>query len=154
MSWFIKSPFGRDEDPVEHMVKLLSEKAEKEGTPLTDSDRAILVKERSDVEPVPEELRHRAKELIARMFIEEPWDEFAGDPKSFGSSLQWAGDSGYPNIVSLTEEVACETRGEAFPPFQGWKLAKDRMQLIGCGVLAVLFMFAIVIGAGFLFGWK
>src|SRR5882762_7949454 len=100
MSWLTKSPFGRDEDPIQHMVELLSEKAEKDGTPLTDSDRAILVKEKSDVEPVPEDLRQRAKELIARMFVEEPWDEFESDPRSFGSSLQWAGDSSYPNIVS------------------------------------------------------
>jgi len=154
MSWLTKSPFRRDEDPLQHMVELLSEKAEKDGTPLTDSDRAILVKEKSDVEPVPEDLRQRAKELIARMFVEEPWDEFESDPRSFGSSLQWAGDSGCPNIVSLTEEVAGEMRGEAFPPLQGWKLGKDRMQLIGCGMLVVLLIFAILIGAGFLFGWK
>jgi len=28
------------------------------------------------------------------------------------------------------------------------------MQLIGCGMLVVLLIFAILIGAGFLFGWK
>jgi hypothetical protein len=154
MSWFTKSPFGREEDPVQHMVELLSAKAEKDGTPLTESDRAILVKEISDVEPVPEDLKQRAKALIARMFVEEPWDEFESDSKSFGSSLQWAGDLGYTNIVSLAEEVASEFIGEAFTPLQGWKLAKDRMQLIGCGVLTVLLMFAIGIGASFLFGWK
>ena len=28
-----------------------------------------------------------------------------GDPKTFGRSLEWAGDPHYPNIVALTEEV-------------------------------------------------
>jgi len=153
MSWFPKSPFAPDEDAAEHMVKLLSTEAEKSGTPLTDLDKEILAKG-SSPEQVPEDLRRKAKKLITSMYLAEPWDELERDPKSFGNSLQWAGDSSYPNIVALAEEVACEMRGEAFPPFQGWKLAKDRMQLIGCGVLVVLVMFAMVIGAGFLFGWK
>jgi hypothetical protein len=74
--------------------------------------------------------------------------------KSFGSSLQWAGDSGYPNIVSLAEEVAREMRGEAFPSLQGWNLVKDRIQLVGCGLLVVLLMLVTVTAAGFLLAGK
>jgi hypothetical protein len=81
MGWFTKSPFSRDGDPVKHMVELLSEKGEICGTPITDSDRAILAKESSEAEPLPEDLKCRAKQLIAQIFKDEPWDEFGGDPK-------------------------------------------------------------------------
>lgn len=153
MSWFAKSPFGPDEDAAEHMVELLSAEAEKSGTPLTDLDKEIL-SNGSSPEQVPGDLRQKAKKLITSLYLAEPWDEFERDPKSFGNSLQWAGDSRYPNIVALAEELAIEMRGTAFSPPQGWRLAKDRLQLIGCGLLVVLLMFAIVIGAGFMFGWK
>jgi hypothetical protein len=148
MSWFVKSPFKRNEDPVGHMVELLSNEASKAGTPLTDLDKEIL----ANNEPIPEDLEKRARELIARIFEAEPLEEFERDPKCFSSSLQWAGDLGYANIVGLAEQVAYETARSAQP--QGWKLVKDKAQLIGCGLLVVLFMFAVVIAAGFLFGWK
>jgi len=63
MSWLTKSPFGPwTKIPYNIWSNCSPRKAEKDGTPLTDSDRAILVKEKSDVEPVPEDLRQRAKE--------------------------------------------------------------------------------------------
>jgi hypothetical protein len=40
------------------------------------------------------------------------------------------------------------------PPLHGWKQVKDAAQLVGCALLVVLLMFAVVIGAGFLFHWK
>jgi hypothetical protein len=69
MSWFIKrSPFGRDEDPLDHMVELLSAEAIKDGVPLTERDREIL----ANAEPMPEILRQRAKDLIKQIFEANP----------------------------------------------------------------------------------
>jgi hypothetical protein len=79
MSWFIKrSPFGRDEDPLDHMVELLSVEAIKDRVPLTERDREIL----ANVEPVPEILRQRAKELITRIYESESLDEWERDPSA------------------------------------------------------------------------
>jgi hypothetical protein len=154
MSWFIKkSPFGRDEDPVRHMVELLSREADKAGSPLTDLEREALARENHRSEPLPEDLRQHAKGLIARIFEAEPWDEFENDPKCFSSSIEWAGDSRYPNVVALAEEVRCEI-AQLTPRLHGWKRVNDVVQLVGCALLVVLLMFAVVIGAGFLFHWK
>lgn len=154
MSWFVrKSPFGRDEDPVRHMVELLSQEADRAGSPLTDRDREALAREKSRSEPLPEDLRQRAKDLIVRIFESEPWDEFENDPKCFSNSIEWAGDSRYPNVVALAEEVRCDI-ARLTPPLHGWSRVKDAVQLVGCGLLVVLLMFAVVIGAGFLFHWK
>jgi hypothetical protein len=40
-----KSPFRRNEDPVVHMVELLSREAADAGTPLGDADKKILARE-------------------------------------------------------------------------------------------------------------
>jgi hypothetical protein len=49
MTWLIKrSPFRRDEDPVEHRVNLLAHEAIKAGSPLSDIDRKILREENAD----------------------------------------------------------------------------------------------------------
>ena len=150
MSWFVKrSPFGRDEDPLDHMVELLSAEAIKDGVPLTERDREIL----ASAEPMPEILRQRAKELITRIYESESLDEWERDPKCFSCSLQWAGDREYPNIVALAEGVACDIARPSAPLY-GWKRVKDKLQLLGCGLLLVLLMFAIVAVAGFLFHWK
>lgn len=153
MNWLSKSPFARGEDPVTHMVDLLSLQAQKAGTPLTPADQEMLARQSTRGDPLPEELRHKAKELIARIFEAEA-DAVERDPRSFSDSLQWAGDLGYPNIVALAEEVSCDISRTAFPPLRGWKRISDRMQLVGCAVLVVLLMFAVVISAGFLLGWK
>jgi len=153
MSWFIKNPFGPDENPVKHLVKLLANEAERAGAQLTDQDREILSKESSPQDPVPEDLKQKAKELITRIFDAEP-DEFERDPKSFSDSLQWAGAKSYPNIVAIAEEVLYGRAGTRYPQLQGWRLAKDRMLLIISGVLVVFLMFAIVIAGHFLFGWN
>jgi len=149
MSWFSKSPFGRDEDPVEHMLTLLNNEAAKSGVPLSHEDLEAL---RSEQSPIPEDLRERVKNLIAKIFHTES-DPFEEDPKSFSNSIQWA-DPHYPHIVALAEEVACEIGAEAYPPLRGWARVKDRAQLLGCGCLAVLLMFAAVVIAGWIFHWK
>jgi hypothetical protein len=137
------------------MVELLSEEAMKDGVPLTESDKKILASEsseRSCLEPMPEALRRRVKELIVRIFQAEPFDEFDRDPKCFSCSMQWVDDDGrYPNIVALAEEVVRERQPASL---SGWKLVKDKLLLWGCGLLVVLLMLAIVAGAGFLFDGK
>ena len=153
MNWFIKTPFGPNEDPVEHMVQLLAIEAEKIGIPLSDVEKELLLDETPDQETLPQELREKAKGLIAKI-LETESGEFDRDPKSFLDSLQWAGDSGYVPVVALAEEVACEIGGNAYPPLKGWQKIKDRGLLIGCGLLVVLAIFAIgAIGTVF-FGWK
>jgi len=154
MGWFSKSPFGHNEDPVNHMVKLLSDEAEKAGSPLTQSEKEYLAAGHSDHEPPTEGLEKKTKDLIVRIFEAEPWDEFERDPKSFGNSLQWAGDSRYSNIVALAEEVSCEMTGRSSPPLHGWQKISDRILLVGCGILVVLSMFAIGAVGTIFFGWK
>jgi len=154
MSWLIrKSPFGKNEDPVEHLVNLLANDASKEGSPLSDLDRKILAEENPDNEPIPGELRARAKQLIARFFEAEPWDDLERDPKSFVSSLEWASDSTCSNIVMLAEETACEISGP-LPRLRGWRLIKDRFQLVGCAVLFIVILGASVAAIQAVFGWK
>lgn len=153
MSWFIKSPFGRDEDPLDHMLKLLSEEAVRDGVPLTERDKEILAAESTHDEPMPDDLQQRAKGLIAKIYAAEPFDPREIDPKSFSSSLQWAGDRDHPNIVAIAEEVACDI-GRPSGQLHSWKLVRDKLQLVGCGLLVVLLMAVIVAGAGVLFGWK
>jgi len=154
MTWLIKrSPFRRDEDPVEHLVNLLANEAIKAGSPLSDIDRKILREENPDSDAIPEELRQRAKDLIARVFEAESWDDMERDPKDFGSSLEWASDSRCSNIVMLAEEVACEL-ARPLPRLHGWGLVKDRFQLIGCAVLFIVIIGASIAAIQALFGWK
>ena len=153
MSWFFrKSPFGLGEDPVEHVIELLSKQAERAGTPLTTSEKEVLAREASSLDPVPEDLRQRTKDLVAQIYDSEPWDEFERDPKSFTDSLEWTEPSS-PNIVVIAEEVRCEN-ARLTPPLHGWKRVKDGLQLIGCAFLVVLLMFAVVLVCGFLFSRK
>jgi hypothetical protein len=150
MSWRRRSPFSSPEEAASHMVELLAKEAEIAGTPLTDLEKEILLQESSEHNSVLEELRQKVKDLTGRIFEAEASDELYWDPRSFGNSMRWAGERRYPNVVALAEEV----RRTAYPQPHGWKLAKDRMQLIACGLLAVLLMFVVVIVAGVVFHWK
>ncbi|HTR27212.1 MAG TPA: hypothetical protein VMI10_24785 [Terriglobales bacterium] len=120
---------------------------------MSDLDRKILAEENPDNEPIPGELRARAKQLIARFFEAEPWDDLERDPKSFVSSLEWASDSTCSNIVMLAEETACEISGP-LPRLRGWRLIKDRFQLVGCAVLFIVILGASVAAIQAVFGWK
>jgi len=138
-----KYPFERDEDPARHMVDLLSRQAEKDGVPLTDAEKEILLAAHSKGRPIPEDLRTRFLQLIERQLRQEREDGTHADPRSFDGSLEWAGDWGYPNIVQLADEVMCEFPPDLALPLTGWKLFKDRLQLVGCGCAVVLCMFLI-----------
>jgi hypothetical protein len=153
MNWFSKSPFRRGEDVETHMVELLARAADDAGSPLTDIDKEILKRTFSPLDPVPPILLEKTRQLIKGILRGEALDEPERDLKSFGNSLQWVDDYRYSNIVAITVEVASEWR-QPGPPLHGWQLTKDRTQLIGCGVLVVLLMFAIGIAVHLLFGWN
>jgi hypothetical protein len=154
MFWIRKSPFGRQEDPIEHMVVLLSNEALNAGVPLSDGERMLLASEFIPGAPISEELRNRTKKLIEKILAREQESQ-AEDLRSFGNSLEWAGDPDYPNIVMLTEEVVCSGGSRRnLPPLHGWRRFKDRFQLIGCGLSLILLMFLIVIASTLIFGRK
>ncbi|MDR3722818.1 MAG: hypothetical protein P4L00_14565 [Candidatus Acidoferrales bacterium] len=143
-----KKPFGPHEDPIEHMVALLSREAEIAGTPLSDAERKILASEAAPARPVPEELRTRTTGLIERLLEKEKrqMSDGEGDPKTFGRSLEWAGDPHYPNIVALTEEVILSKRaraGRLQDHRQAW--LKDRARLVFYSLLFVVLMLLFVV---------
>jgi hypothetical protein len=140
MSWIRKSPFSRDEDVTTRMVSLLSEEADRCGTPLSDAEREILSSE--TVSP-SEELRQRVLKLIGQIFEREQGTASKEDPKSFGACLEWV-EPDYPNIAALAEEVITSGGFGTVPPLHGRRWVKDRTQLIGCGLLVVLFLFLVV----------
>jgi hypothetical protein len=152
MSRIRRSPFAQHEDPVEHMIELLSKEAENAGTPFDSNEKKILRSEASNREPVPEELRQKSKTLIRQLLSKEQAAATSGDPKSFNNSLGWAGDSSYPNIVALTEEVVTSGTGDL--RLRGRRWAKDQIQLLGCAVLVILVMLLFVAVLSFVFHWK
>lgn len=155
MSWHRESPFSSPDEAARNMMELLAKEAEKAGTPLTDPEKETLLQPYSESPlSVSEELRRKTKSLIARIFEAESPEEFDRDPRSFSDSMLQAGDTAYSNVVALAEEVARDIRETGYPPPQGWRLAKDRIQLIGCGCLVVLLMFVMVAIAGFVLHWK
>ena len=152
MPRFRRSPFADHEDPVEHMIELLSKEAESAGTPFDLTEKKILRSKASNKEPVPEELRRKSESLIEQLLKREQSAETISDPKSFNNSLGWAGESSYPNIVALTEEVVMSGTGDL--RLHGRRWVKDQFQLLGCAVLVILFMILLVAGLSFVFHWK
>ena len=152
-----KSPFSRHEDPIEHMVTLLSHEAEIAGTPLSEADKKVLATEATPTTPVPRELRARATRLIEQIVEKETAQlgDAEGDPKSFGRSLEWAGDPDYPNIVALTEEVVLSRRARAGKPqSQGQARLKNQVRLLVYGLLLVFLTILIVEIVGAVFHLK
>jgi hypothetical protein len=149
MPWIRRSPFGRGEDPLTHMVSLLDQEAIASGTPLTEYEKIILASEYSTREPIPEELHQKAKQLIAQMLQRERGATTEESAKSFASSIEWADDQAYPNIVALVEEVITGGGFGRMPAPRGRRWLSDRAKLIGCAFLAVLFMFLIVAALAF-----
>jgi hypothetical protein len=154
MPWIRKSknPFASHEDPVEHMMELLSKEGEDAGTPFDATERKILCSGASNKAPVPEELQRKSKTLIEQLLRREQTTETSKDPKSFNNSLEWAGESSYPNIVALTEEVVTSGTGVLRLHGRGW--AKDKIQLVGCALAVVLLMFLLVVSFSVIFHGK
>jgi hypothetical protein len=152
-----KSPFGRQEDPIEHVVTLLSKEAESGGAPLSQADMKILASEVTPDKPIPSELRARATKLIEQILDNEKAQlgDAEGDPKSFGRSLEWAGDPDYPNIVALTEEVVLSRRARAGQPQgQGQARLKSQARLLLYGLFLVFLVILIVVIRGAVFHFK
>ena len=97
-----------------------------------------------------EELDARVRRLIEQTFDGENDPD---DPKTLGNSLQWAGDRQYPRIVALTEDVI-RSRRERFTRGKGRRWIVDRIQLVGCGVVAVILMMLFAAFLGWLFEHK
>jgi len=136
------------------MVSLLADEAVASGTPLGEDEKRVLASEVRRGDPVSEDLRQRAKKLIEQMLARERAASTEADPKSFANSMEWAGDLAYPNIIALTEEVITAGGLGRMPTLHGRAWLKDRAQLIGCAVLAVLFMMLAVLIGGLIFPRK
>jgi len=149
-----KSPFGRQEDAAEHMVVLLSQEADRHGTPLKETEKKLLISESGRGESLPEDLRMRLHKLIVEILEREKTTDIRNDPKSFLTSFEWASDNAYSLIVALTEEVITGSGFGPLPPRHGREWIKDRAQLIGCGLLLVLIMMLIVVICGVIFQKK
>lgn len=147
---FQQGPFNDQAEAIRRMVDLLAVEAASSGLALSDEEREMLSQECQ----LPEHLQNRAKELILQIFEREQalgeTDVFE-HPDSFGNSLEWAGDPLYPNIARLSEEVILEGRATGTFPLadrlHGWGLIKDRVLLVGCGLVVVLLV--LVVGAMF-----
>ena len=155
MSWFQKSPSASDEDAAAHMVALVAAQAEKARAPLSDEERRMLLNEAIPGNAMPgnaasEELDARVRKLIEQTFDAEIEPD---DPKNLGNSVQWAGDGQYPKIVALTEDII-RSRSEKFTRLRGRRWVIDRIQLVGCGVVAVIFLMLFSALVGWLFGHK
>jgi hypothetical protein len=141
MSWIRKSPFSRDEDVTKRMVSLLSQEADRSGTPFTEAEKAILS---SETAAPSEALRQKALKLIGQILESGLATSSEENPKSFFVCLEWV-EPAYPNIAALAEEVITSGGFGKLPPPHGQRCVKDRAQLICCGLLVVLFMFLVII---------
>jgi hypothetical protein len=150
MSWIRKSPFTDGRDPIAHMLALIAAEAERAGTPLNEAEKQLLLDHWDHKAIVPEEFRTKAKRLIEQTF---DYEADPDSPLSLGNSVEWAGDGSYPTIVALTEEVMLE-RSEKLPRLRGRRKIIDRLQLVGCGVVAVILMMLVVALLSWLFGHK
>jgi hypothetical protein len=101
MSWIRKNLFADRTDPASHMVALIE--AERARTPFGEADRQILLQ--SWHPEIPEDFETKIKKLIEQTLDHEADPD---DPRSLGNSVVWAGDTAYPAVVALTEEVLRE----------------------------------------------
>jgi hypothetical protein len=134
------------------MVELVASEGARVGTALGDEEKAILLAQPSRRCPVPEELVWKSRKLIEELLHREKEAGDRKDARSFGNSFDWA-DGANANIVVLTLGVLTNSPPLA-PTLQGGKLIKDRIQLVGCGLIVVLLMLLTVIVAGNVFHWK
>jgi hypothetical protein len=146
MNWFKPRQFRSPQEAAVLMVDLLAAEGEVVGVPLTDEEREILAGDGA----MSEELRLKAHLLVGSMFDGKTGED--SDRRSFDSAMLLAQDPTWPNVVDIAVQVATERNPHR--RLRGWALAQDRIQLVGCGLLAVLLMFVIVAVAGFIFHWK
>jgi hypothetical protein len=148
MSWFRNRPFANNEDAVKHMVFLVSEQAEKLGTPLSEEDRRLLLAGATPPKVAEEESDEKFRKLIEQIF-----DSEVDDPMNFSSAIQWAGADRYPKVVALAEEIIT-SRAEKRPRLRGRRAIVDLVQLVGCAVVTVILLMLFSALVIWLFGHK
>jgi hypothetical protein len=146
MSWFKPSPFRSPHEAARRMVDLLAAEGEIVGTPLTEDEREML----AGAGAISDELSAKARVLVEHIFDKQIDED--SDPRSFSNAMSWATDPEWPNIAEITAQVVTERNPDR--RLHGWPWVKDKTQLVGCGLLAVLLMFAAVIIMGIVFHWK
>ena len=127
------------------MVSLLAAEGEVAGMPLTEEDCRIL----AGYERMSNELSAKAHFLVGRILDKRTAGDL--DPLSFDNAMT-ALDPEWPNIAEITAEVATARNPQR--RLHGWPLIKDVAQLVGCGIVIVLLMFAVVIVVGSVFHWN
>lgn len=150
MSWFRNCPFASSEDAAKHMVALVAAQADKVGAPLSEEERRLLLEGAAPPKIAEEELDEKFRKLIEQTFDSEVEPD---DPKNLGNSVQWVGDDQYPRIVALAEDVI-RSRREKFNRTRGRRRAIDRIQLVGCGLVAVMLLMLFAALLGWIFGHK
>jgi hypothetical protein len=145
--------FGRDENPVAHMVSLLSQEAKRSGIPLNEEEKNLLGQDAPE-HPLTGELREKFSRLIGQLLDREQSDGAAADPRSFGNSVEWAGDPEYPNIVAIAEEVISSRRPAESFAIRIRREMKDLTHLVGCAFAIVIVLGVIVGLCVLLFGSK
>ena len=145
-----RSPFSDSEDPIAHMVELISKRAIVEGHPLTQDEQRFLAAEKTDRNPLLDDFQVRVKRLIELILDSEVGSD---DPKSLSNSLEWASDAGYSNVAAMIEEV-CLSRAESLPKLYDRKWMADRAQLVGCGIVAVILLMVFAASLEYLFSGK
>jgi hypothetical protein len=131
------------------MVSLLSQEAVRSGIPLTEAEERILVAEFVPGLPITEDFHERTKRLIGQILQRERETPLEERTKSFVSSIEWAGDQNYPNIVAIAEEVITGGGLGPMPPLRGRAWLKDRTKLIGCAFFAVLCLMLIILAVSY-----
>src|SRR4051794_36086928 len=110
------------------MVDLLAAEAEFSGFTLSPDEKKFVLDRMS----YSGRLARKIEKPNSARAIKETRED-SESPKSFGSSLMWAGDLFYPNVVRLTEEVVIEGRAAGIlpqpPNRHGWGLLKDKAAL-------------------------
>ena|SRR6266478_899390 len=150
MTWIRKSPFLHGQDPLDHMLLLISLEAEAVGTPLSDAEKKILGSEAIPERPIPDYLKDRVKPLVSAILQRERTAAPGSNAIGFGDALEWV-EPDYPNIAALAEEIITSGGFGALPQLHGARLTRDRAQLVGRALALVVALMAIAVTIGFLF---
>ena len=131
----------RSSDVIAVLLSLVERKASAKGAPLSTEEMQIL---REHDPSVSNEAHLWFYGLVEDVLNDA---QQADDKEIITSALRGDKDSISPYVVWLIEEVICN-RPDLDPSEHNWFL--DKAMLLGCGLLVVLVMFAIVMVLGFM----
>jgi hypothetical protein len=149
-----KSPFKSQIEATAQMVNLLSREAEAQGTPLSEDERKLLSSDAEGGICLSEDFRLRIIGLVESLVRQQRVLESNDKQNSFLAAFEWASDAYSPQIVVLTWQVIDSGVLGPPPKLHGRKWLKDKVQLVGCGLLVVLFMLLVVVLIAFVFDRK